>query len=138
MTWVFALAPACETGDSVPEQCTCAPSFRRMPDSAISAESRSSSTRWLSRSQFPRVRTEVVAPPPVPDVGFGNPQAVRIGLLVALLAFFVAVISVQFVSQTLPVLPIVSLLGGGSSPCSCTGGGPARFCHCAAVRGWVG
>ncbi len=50
--------------------------------------------------------------PPVVDVGFGNPQAVRIGLVVALLSFFAAVLSVQVAGQTV-LLPIFSLLGAG-------------------------
>ncbi len=53
-----------------------------------------------------------VSAPPVLDVGFGNPQAVRIGLLVALLSFFIAVLSVQVAGQTV-LLPICSLLGAG-------------------------
>ncbi len=48
-----------------------------------------------------------------PDVGFGNPQAVRIGLFVALLSFFVVVLSAQFVGPGLPILPFVCLLGAG-------------------------
>lgn len=54
------------------------------------------------------VRAQVVAAPPPIDVSFSNPQAVRIGLLVALLSFFASALSGPVV-----FLPLVWLLGGG-------------------------
>jgi hypothetical protein len=55
------------------------------------------------------IREEIAkAPPPAREVGFSNPQAVRIGLLVALLSFFASALSGPVV-----VLPIVWLLGAG-------------------------
>jgi hypothetical protein len=54
------------------------------------------------------VRAEPVKALPIPEVGFGNPQAVRIGLVVALLSFFASALSGGIV-----VLPFVWLVGAG-------------------------
>ncbi len=56
----------------------------------------------------PPARVEPVKPPPLPEVGFGNPQAVRIGLMVALLSFFASMLSGGIV-----ILPFVWLVGAG-------------------------
>jgi hypothetical protein len=50
----------------------------------------------------------VKAAPPVLEVGFGNPQAVRIGLVVALLTFFASALS-----GGIAILPFVWLVGAG-------------------------
>ena len=58
---------------------------------------------------FEAIRAEMAAKaPPPPAVGFGNPQAVRIGLLVALLSFFASALSGPVIA-----LPVVWLLGAG-------------------------
>ncbi|MBS1877753.1 MAG: zinc ribbon domain-containing protein [Acidobacteria bacterium] len=54
------------------------------------------------------VRAETVAAPLPADVSFGNPHAVRIGLLVAFLSFFTSVLA-----SPVALLPIVCLLGAG-------------------------
>lgn len=54
------------------------------------------------------IRDELAKAPPPPPVGFGNPQAVRIGLWVGLLGFFTSVLSAPVV-----LLPMVCLLGAG-------------------------
>ncbi len=48
------------------------------------------------------------APPPIPDVGFGNPQAVRIGLLVAVLSLFASGLTVP-----IAILPFLCMVGAG-------------------------
>lgn len=56
----------------------------------------------------PPVVAQPVLPPPPPDVGFGNPHAVRIGILVALLSFLASALSGPIVA-----LPLVWLVAGG-------------------------
>ena len=58
------------------------------------------------------------APPPIAPVGFGNPQAVRIGLVVALLSFIALVLSGNVIVPTGVTgmsfaLPIFWLAGAG-------------------------
>lgn len=65
------------------------------------------------------IRAELAkAPPPIAPVGFGNPQAVRIGLVVALFSFLALVLSGNVVVPSgVPVLsfvlPIFWLAGAG-------------------------
>lgn len=54
------------------------------------------------------VRAELAAAPPPPEVGFHNPRAIRIGMLVAVLCLFATVLS-----GPAAILSVCWLIGGG-------------------------
>jgi hypothetical protein len=100
----------CET-ERVPDVCTCG--AKLPPDARFCHKC---GKPQFDMSMYEQEEETVAAPvlvappvePPAPEVGFRNPVAVRIGLLVALLSFFATALSGPVV-----ILPFIWLVGAG-------------------------